>query len=216
MSTIIISGPGQFAPAIEKRLREDTALVRASALDACLGGVRDVVKATNDANLVDLGAYKLAWSAAPLPTGAELGNSAPYAPVIEYGRRPGRAGPPIMPIYEWVQRKFRGAVVAEFRAAKALATAALVASARRGGSTMTTAAARRFVTQQFGRERYRKPEIGPRRQSMVDARLWHIAQVIRQRIHDKGTRPHRILFGQLPALRRRFTAAVKRQLRRRS
>lgn len=56
---------------------------------------------------VNTGQYRRSWRVERTPTGATLGSDAPYSPIIELGRRPGAAGPPIGPIREWVYRKFR-------------------------------------------------------------------------------------------------------------
>lgn len=81
--------------------------VTAAAHEACLHGLRDVVLATNREKLVDTGAFKNAWAVRVDATGAVLEDTAPYAAVLEYGRRPWRPGPPLQPIYEWVRRKNR-------------------------------------------------------------------------------------------------------------
>lgn len=48
--------------------------------------------------------YKRAWKQQALPDGARVYNAAPYAGVIEYGRRPG-SFPPKEPIVRWIQRR---------------------------------------------------------------------------------------------------------------
>jgi hypothetical protein len=53
---------------------------------------------------VNTGAYVRRWRSVPLPNGAELINDSPYAPVIEYGRRPGRF-PPKGPLIAWIKRR---------------------------------------------------------------------------------------------------------------
>jgi hypothetical protein len=69
----------------------------------------EAVRITNARGLVDLGAYKIGWQTGgalrATPSGVEVVNDAPYAGVIEWGRRPGRPGPPLAPIREWVARK---------------------------------------------------------------------------------------------------------------
>lgn len=58
---------------------------------------------------VNTGNYRQAWKSAPGTQGGTQGmrvsNSAPYAGVIEYGRRRGAKMPPIDPIARWAQRK---------------------------------------------------------------------------------------------------------------
>lgn len=60
---------------------------------------------------VNTGAYRQAWKAsAETRVGSQgllVGNSSPYAGVIEYGRRRGAKRPPIEPIARWAQRKLR-------------------------------------------------------------------------------------------------------------
>lgn len=53
---------------------------------------------------VNTGAFARSWRAIPLPDGAALTNSSSYAPVIEYGRRPGTF-PPKAPLIEWIKRR---------------------------------------------------------------------------------------------------------------
>lgn len=97
--------PAQFETELRNRLRRDTKFVEEAALDAALRGERDAVALTDRKGLVDQSQFKLGWKHRRIPRGAELGNDAPHAPVIEYGRRPNRPGPPLAPIREWVYRK---------------------------------------------------------------------------------------------------------------
>lgn len=53
---------------------------------------------------VDRGGYRRAWKVARDANGATLFNSLAYAPIIEYGRRPGKF-PPMGEIIAWVHRK---------------------------------------------------------------------------------------------------------------
>lgn len=142
---------------LAERLRADTEIARRAAIEAAQRAVADAVRLTNEAGAVDQGFYKASWSAVAVRGGAEVGNSAPYAAVIEYGRRPGRPGPPLAPILAWVQRK-----------------------------------------------------LGVR-----GADAYPIALAIRQRIHDRGTKPRRVLYKALVPLRANFTAALRRELGRR-
>lgn len=79
--------------------------VELAAVEAVTWGEARAVALTNEHGLVDLGQYKRGWLSGPIPGGGELVNGTPHAPVIEYGRRPGRPGPPFAPIFEWVLRK---------------------------------------------------------------------------------------------------------------
>jgi hypothetical protein len=54
---------------------------------------------------VDRGEYRRSFAAAKVPDGAVLYNSAAYAGVIEYGRRPGQKRPPTKALTAWVLRK---------------------------------------------------------------------------------------------------------------
>jgi len=92
---------------LRKRLTEDTELLRRVAYETCLRGEAHAVRLTNERGLVDNGTpgFKGSWKTDPLHNGAELRNDIPYAGVIEHGRRPGRPGPPIEPIRQWVMRK---------------------------------------------------------------------------------------------------------------
>jgi hypothetical protein len=92
----------QLEAALRKRFREDIRLIEKAALDTAMWGEQRAVKLTDQAGLVDEGAYRRGWRFRRVRGGAELGNSVPYAPVIEHGRRP---GPPYAPILAWVRRK---------------------------------------------------------------------------------------------------------------
>lgn len=54
---------------------------------------------------VNTGNFKRSWRWSKLPDGAAVYNMAPYAGVIEYGRRPGSQMPPTRPIAQWIQRR---------------------------------------------------------------------------------------------------------------
>ncbi|MCI0347588.1 MAG: hypothetical protein L0221_19475 [Chloroflexi bacterium] len=95
----------QLLPHLVEQLRRDTDLVRLVALESTLFGEAHAVALTNKENLVDRGFFKLSWKHGSTKLGAELRNDAPYGPVIEHGRRPGRPGPPLEPIQAWVNRK---------------------------------------------------------------------------------------------------------------
>lgn len=53
----------------------------------------------------DQGIYAASHEVWKDEAGATIGSTVPYAPVIEYGRRPGQRMPPEQPIQEWVKRK---------------------------------------------------------------------------------------------------------------
>jgi len=104
MSAIEIRAAG-FSEAIRARMVEDTRALRKVALDVALEGVNVASKLTRDKGIGDQGLYLASWGAQSIPEGAVLENTAPYAGIIEHGRRPNRPGPPLAPILGWVMRK---------------------------------------------------------------------------------------------------------------
>ena len=197
-----------FGRAIEEQLREDTGLARRVALEVALRGVSRAVTLTNKAGKVDRGQFKRSWKAIPTPDGAELLNDAPYAGVIEHGRRPGRPGPPLAPIYEWVQRKLRGQIKAQFRVVRALSLASALDAADKDASSTSERRlfrreARAGVRKQFGQ--------GDR---AVDAAALAMAMSIRDKIHARGTKPSFILRQTAWHLGGDLQDAATRQLRR--
>lgn len=104
MSSITIQPVG-FSAAIRERIRQDTQMLRRVALDVALEGVNVASKLTRDKGVGDQGFYLASWGAQAIPEGAVLENTAPYAGIIEHGRRPNRPGPPLAPILGWVMRK---------------------------------------------------------------------------------------------------------------
>lgn len=107
MPAIEVKGK-DFARAIGERLVDDTRKLKLVALEVCRRGESHAVTLTTKEDLVDQGLYGLSWKANATTNGAELRNEAPYAAVIEHGRRPGRPGPPLEPIRGWVHRKLVG------------------------------------------------------------------------------------------------------------
>ena len=190
-----------FERAIQEQLQADSDLARRAAYDASLRGVSRAVKQTKQAGKVDRGQFMAAWKALQTEDGAELVNDAPYAAVIEHGRRPGKPGPPLAPIYEWVQRKLRGQIKAQFRVVRALSFSAVDAGT---GTRRQKAAARKQLRSDFGH--------GDR---AVDVAAWGIAMAIRDKIHAKGTPPSFILRRVAVNLGPDFFQAAVRQLQRR-
>lgn len=189
-----------FAADVQKRLNADTALIRNAALEVAQQSLRDAVRETNKADAVDQGFFKLSWGARPTARGAVVENTAPYAGVLEYGRRPNRPGPPLQPIIEWVHRKLLGDIRGQYRAAKAIAL-----GIARGGSKSRKdrAAAVRDVRQAFGNQG-----------NALSAAVIFRAMAIRDKIHYRGSPPRRILQKTLPAIRKRMKVAFRRELRR--
>lgn len=188
-----------FARVIGERLRMDTQLLKDAALDTVLWGERQAVRHTNALGLVDLGAYKLGWAHRAIALGAELGNSVPYAPVIEYGRRPNRPGPPLQPIIEWVHRKLRGEIRGQYRASKAIALGLAAAGAK---TRKQAADRRREVRSAFGKER-----------NAMSAAVIFVAMQIRDAIHARGTKPKRVLRHVYVAMKARFPKVALQRLR---
>lgn len=60
---------------------------------------------TEEAGIYDQGGYRRGWKSRLLSNGVEIYNDASYADVIEKGRRPGRAMPPLAVIRRWAQRR---------------------------------------------------------------------------------------------------------------
>lgn len=98
----------QWGKVLQDRINADTELLSKAALGAVLRGVAEASKMTVKEGLVDRGSFLKAWEAGQDGRDAYLRNSAPYAGVLEYGRRPGAPGPPFEPILEWVERKLVG------------------------------------------------------------------------------------------------------------
>ena len=97
--------PDQFLGAVDSDLDGLHEAVLDAAYDVALWGEVKATARTDELGLVDAGVFKNSWDSARRSDGAEVTNNAPYAPVIEHGRRPGRPGPPLAPILEWVNRK---------------------------------------------------------------------------------------------------------------
>ncbi len=82
-------------------------LARAAQL-AALRGVAFLVAATDKAKKVDRGDFKRGWQGRAEGSSQvriTFWNARPHAPVVEYGRRPGRKPPPVKIIERWLVRK---------------------------------------------------------------------------------------------------------------
>jgi hypothetical protein len=73
-------------------------VLKESTLNGIARSIPDLVRASP----VDTGLYAQSWGFTKTEFGAVLGNTAPYAPIIEYGARP--FTPPIKPLLEWAKR----------------------------------------------------------------------------------------------------------------
>lgn len=94
-----------FGLALDQFMAGKTQALRDAALDAAVRAEQHAVGLTKELKAVDLGTYKKSWYARRNGSGAEVGNSAPYAGVIEHGRRPGATKPRPEHLVEWVRRK---------------------------------------------------------------------------------------------------------------
>lgn len=109
------------AGALFQRMADQTPdIIRRGLLSASAQMVPILVRATNTAppasakgskGAVNTGDFRRRWSAMPETQGRTqgvlVGNSSPYAGVIEYGRRAGAKMPPIEPLARWAQRKLQ-------------------------------------------------------------------------------------------------------------
>lgn len=133
---------------------------------AALKGVRPVVEDTP----TDRGQAKAGWDVRRVEGGADLYNDVPYVGVLEAGSRPHR--PPIMPILEWVVRKF------------GLNLELLDA----GGSHEDEKKAMKRAKQSF--------------ESIKDVpwRTYRFAEAIAEKIEREGSEPHYMVKNNLPKL----------------
>ena len=94
-----------WAKALRERLKDDVEVARLAAVDVAYVGLDKAEARTDDLNFEYTGAYRTSWEVQRTKTGAKLVNTAPYAKVIEWGRRPGAKAPPPEVIREWVRQK---------------------------------------------------------------------------------------------------------------
>lgn len=83
---------------ISSRLEE----YKKAVLDACLESLPDLIEASP----VDTGLYAQSWGVEEGESSVTVGNTAPHAPIIEYGARP--FTPPIKPLLDWAKRVLSG------------------------------------------------------------------------------------------------------------
>jgi hypothetical protein len=114
----------ELAPAYRNLGAGQVKAARRGAIKGALRAVQTLVAATGKAGAVNTGHYKRSWKWEALSDGARVYNSAPYASIIELGRRPGRF-PPISLIQRWAQRRLglslKEAKAAAFPIARAIA-----------------------------------------------------------------------------------------------
>lgn len=107
MRTVV--DPDDFEKALRQAVGRIQRHAEAAAAEACNHAMQVAVELTDDLGLTNnaVGGYKSAWYAKKIRNGAEYGNTAPYAGVLEHGRRPGATPPPIEPIRAWVRKKLK-------------------------------------------------------------------------------------------------------------
>lgn len=98
----------RFGEVLRQRISADADKARRAAFETMKRAEFEAVEETLRQGVFDIGHYHNAWTVIPIPNGWQVRNTAPYASVIEFGRRPGRPGPPIAPIREWVKRQLVG------------------------------------------------------------------------------------------------------------
>lgn len=94
-----------WAKVLRARLKDDVEVARLATVDVAYVGLAKAEARTDDLNFEYTGAYRTSWEVQRTKTGAKLVNLAPYAKVIEWGRRPGAKAPPPEVIQEWVRKK---------------------------------------------------------------------------------------------------------------
>lgn len=132
----------ELAPVFQRMGARAVAAARRGALRGALRAVVTLQKATGQAppanpgmrgvgGAVNTAHYKRSWKAEQLPDGARVYNSAPYASVIEEGRRANSAFPPLKEIERWAQRRLglsaKEAKAAAYPIARAIAKRGLLA-----------------------------------------------------------------------------------------
>jgi hypothetical protein len=139
----------ELVPAYKNLIPAQFKAARRGALRGALRAVSTLIIATGKAGsanpghkgeggAVNTGHYKRSWKAEATPEGARVYNTAPYAGVIEHGRRPGSSFPPLKLIERWAQRRLgltpKEAKAAAFPIARAIAKRGLA-----GRKVMTNA-----------------------------------------------------------------------------
>ena len=94
-----------LAPLIEKLGKGAPAAIRRGLISSGLAMVAEMQKRTADAEIFDRGTFRRSWKSAPTERGVRVFNDAPYAGVIEGGRRPGARQPPSNVMEQWAKRK---------------------------------------------------------------------------------------------------------------
>lgn len=124
----IVVTPAQLGPALRRHVRKRMREAEQVALNVAHRAQAEAVRLTTAARLVDQGGYRRSFVVRRVPGGAELRNLAPYAGVLELGRRPGATPPPVAVLEAWARRKLG----LQPKEAKAAAFAIRKAISRRG------------------------------------------------------------------------------------
>lgn len=174
------------------------------------------IQGTNKVKAVHLGAFKLGWRVVEHAGGADVVNDVLYAGVIELGRRPGRPGPPLEPIVEWVRRKL-------------FADQSRPSGKTKSGSGTKGKRPVRFMMRVKrlikrlvkwikgklkikGAKRKKGEKTAKVSPEQREADIMRIAIAIRASIHMKGTKPRFILRDSIKILPEAFRRTVRRHL----
>lgn len=91
----------KFAKELKDYSEKNIKAFKKAVVDAMTDELPRIVAASP----VDTGLYAQAWSMTVTEKSAMLGNTAPYAAMIEFGTRP--FTPPIKPLLEWARRQLQ-------------------------------------------------------------------------------------------------------------
>lgn len=95
----------QFRPTVMRGVRSGAARAVSYLVEQTRAAPPANPRGIGSGGAVDTGAFIRSWRAVPLPEGAALINTSPYAPVIEYGRRSGSRFPPKQALIAWIRRR---------------------------------------------------------------------------------------------------------------
>ena len=201
--------------AVQQQLLADQETLRSKIIPEVAHAVlAKALAGTNKAKAVHLGAFKLGWRVVEGPDGADVVNDVLYAGVIELGRRPGRPGPPLEPIVEWVRRK----LFADQSRRSGVARSGGKGRSRKSGwlakvKKLIKRLIKRVKSAFFGRVKRKKGEKKAKQTpEQRESQIMQIAIAIRWKIHHKGTKPRFILRDATKAAPRALAAAVRRYL----
>lgn len=202
---------------VMEQIAKDHETLRTRVIPECAHIVlARALNGTNKAKAVHLGAFKLGWRVVEHKDGADVVNDVLYAGVIELGRRPGRPGPPLEPIVEWVRRKL-------------FADQSRPSGKTRSGKGTKGKRQVRFMTRVKrlikrlvkwirgklkikGAKKKRGEKAAKVSPEQREADIMRIAIAIRASIHLKGTKPRFILRDSLKILPEAFRRTVRRHL----